>query len=253
MVVEVMGRHSGWIATYAGIAGGATRGADPGDPVRHRRGLRSGISRRHERGRYASIVVVAEGAEPEPGTLEVGGEGLRQVRPRPPRRHRRRDRPGDRRAHRLRDPGRACSATSSAAARRRRSTGCCRPGSASPPSTPCTTAAWGQMVVLRGGDIVPAAARAGRRQDPARRHDALPRRRRDLLRLTAHAQAPAGRCRRSDGIGRDTAAASTRRGRGSRTRSAARSVSSPSAVGPAADLAVDAEAHRLDAVELARR
>ena len=41
MVVEVMGRHTGWIATYAGIAGGATAVADPRDPVRHRRGLRA--------------------------------------------------------------------------------------------------------------------------------------------------------------------------------------------------------------------
>ena len=40
MVVEVMGRHSGWIATYAGIAGGATVILIPELPVRHRRGLR---------------------------------------------------------------------------------------------------------------------------------------------------------------------------------------------------------------------
>ena len=68
MVVEVMGRHSGWIATHAGIAGGATVILIPEEPfdidevctlLRHR----------HERGRYASIVVVAEGSEPKASTL----------------------------------------------------------------------------------------------------------------------------------------------------------------------------------------
>jgi 6-phosphofructokinase 1 len=70
MVVEVMGRHAGWIATYAGIAGGATAILIP-----ERRfdldEVCALLRRRHERGRYASIVVVAEGAEPVPGTLPV--------------------------------------------------------------------------------------------------------------------------------------------------------------------------------------
>ena len=44
MVVEVMGRHSGWIATHAGIAGGATVGADPRAPVRHRARCATGSS-----------------------------------------------------------------------------------------------------------------------------------------------------------------------------------------------------------------
>ena len=70
LLVEVMGRHAGWIATYAGIAGGATVILVPELPfdidevcevLRHR----------HERGRYASIVVVSEGAEPREGTLEM--------------------------------------------------------------------------------------------------------------------------------------------------------------------------------------
>lgn len=61
MVVEVMGRNSGWIATYAGAAGGATVTLIPEeqfsiDDVIAR------IARRHAHGRYASIVVVAEGA-----------------------------------------------------------------------------------------------------------------------------------------------------------------------------------------------
>ena len=70
MVVEVMGRHSGWIATYAGIAGGATTILIPEKPFDLDE-VAATITRRHERGRYASIVVVAEGAVPKPGTLEV--------------------------------------------------------------------------------------------------------------------------------------------------------------------------------------
>ena len=70
MVVEVMGRHSGWIATYAGIAGGATMVLIPEIPFDIGEVCKR-ISHRHERNRYASIVVVAEGAEPVPGTLDI--------------------------------------------------------------------------------------------------------------------------------------------------------------------------------------
>lgn len=68
MVVEVMGRHSGWIATHAGIAGGATAIVVPEEPfdIDHICEL---LQRRHDRGRYASIVVVAEGAEPKADTI----------------------------------------------------------------------------------------------------------------------------------------------------------------------------------------
>ena len=86
MVVEVMGRHSGWIATYAGIAGGATMVLIPEIPFDIDEVCRR-LSRRHERNRFASIVVVAEGAEPVPGTLEVEEKTLRPLRPRPARRH----------------------------------------------------------------------------------------------------------------------------------------------------------------------
>ena len=63
MVVEVMGRHAGWIATYAGIAGGATVILVPELPFDIDE-VCTILRRRHRRGRYASIVVVAEGAEP---------------------------------------------------------------------------------------------------------------------------------------------------------------------------------------------
>ena len=70
MVVEVMGRHSGWIATHAGIAGGATVILIPERPF-DVDSVCAILRARHERGRYASIVVVAEGAEPALGTMPV--------------------------------------------------------------------------------------------------------------------------------------------------------------------------------------
>ena len=71
LVVEVMGRHSGWIATHAGIAGGATVVLIPERPF-DIDDICERIMRRHERGRFASIVVVAEGAMPKEGTLDIG-------------------------------------------------------------------------------------------------------------------------------------------------------------------------------------
>lgn len=70
MVVEVMGRHAGWIATHSGIAGGADailipeREFDIEEVCAH-------LRRRHQRGRSFSIVVVAEGAKPRQGTIET--------------------------------------------------------------------------------------------------------------------------------------------------------------------------------------
>jgi ATP-dependent phosphofructokinase / diphosphate-dependent phosphofructokinase len=75
MVVEVMGRHSGWIATHAGIAGGATVVLIPEIPFDIEE-VCDRITRRHERGRYASIVVVAEGAMPKEGSIEIGPRGV---------------------------------------------------------------------------------------------------------------------------------------------------------------------------------
>jgi phosphofructokinase-like protein len=62
IVVEVMGRHTGWIAVYAGIAGGADVILIPEKPfvVEEVCDL---IRRRHQRGKSFSIVVVAEGAK----------------------------------------------------------------------------------------------------------------------------------------------------------------------------------------------
>ena len=71
MVVEVMGRHVGHIATHAGIARAEPRSTlIPEEPFDIDEVCES-LSRRHIAGRYASIVVVAEGAKPVPGTMEV--------------------------------------------------------------------------------------------------------------------------------------------------------------------------------------
>ncbi|HEX9765796.1 MAG TPA: ATP-dependent 6-phosphofructokinase [Nitriliruptorales bacterium] len=70
MVLEVMGRNAGWIATFAGMAGGADAILIPEVPfdinavcrhLKHRAGM----------GRDFSIVVVAEGAQPVQGTIEL--------------------------------------------------------------------------------------------------------------------------------------------------------------------------------------
>ncbi|HTC72118.1 MAG TPA: 6-phosphofructokinase [Solirubrobacteraceae bacterium] len=70
MVVEVMGRHAGWIATHAGIAGGADAILVPERPFDIEQVV-AHLRRRHERGRSFSIVVVAEGARPREGTLHT--------------------------------------------------------------------------------------------------------------------------------------------------------------------------------------
>ena len=66
MVVEVMGRHAGWIATYAGIAGGADAILVPERPFDLDE-VCARLRRRHERGVTFSIVVVSEGAAPREG------------------------------------------------------------------------------------------------------------------------------------------------------------------------------------------
>jgi 6-phosphofructokinase 1 len=70
MVVEVMGRHAGWIAACSGIAGGADSILVPERPF-DIDGVVAHLRRRHERGPNFSIVVVAEGAVPRDGTLQT--------------------------------------------------------------------------------------------------------------------------------------------------------------------------------------
>ncbi len=70
LVVEVMGRNAGWIALHSGIAGGADVILIPEIPFDINDVCRL-IERRHARGRYFAIVVVAEGAQPIEGTMTV--------------------------------------------------------------------------------------------------------------------------------------------------------------------------------------
>ncbi|MDP9295902.1 MAG: 6-phosphofructokinase [Actinomycetota bacterium] len=70
MVVEVMGRHAGWIGLYAGLAGGADALLIPEHPFDLEEVCRH-LRHRHLNGNSFSIVVVSEGAIPVEGTLEV--------------------------------------------------------------------------------------------------------------------------------------------------------------------------------------
>ena len=71
MVVEVMGRHAGHIAAWAGIAGGATITLIPEQPF-DVEAVCEAIRHRHTKGkRLASIVVISEGATPKEGSMEL--------------------------------------------------------------------------------------------------------------------------------------------------------------------------------------
>ncbi len=71
MVVEVMGRHAGWIALHAGIAGGADLVLIPEVPVKMKEVVEV-IKKRHARGKDFSIIVVAEGAKFEGNEVLLG-------------------------------------------------------------------------------------------------------------------------------------------------------------------------------------
>ena len=68
MVVEVMGRHAGWIAVEGGIAGGADHILIPEIPFDLDE-VCDQVQKRRERGKDFSIVVVSEGATPRERTL----------------------------------------------------------------------------------------------------------------------------------------------------------------------------------------
>lgn len=75
MVVEVMGRHSGWIGLEAGLAGGADTILIPEFPIDLDE-VCALIKKRHERGKKFSIIVVAEGARFKEGTEVLQEERL---------------------------------------------------------------------------------------------------------------------------------------------------------------------------------
>jgi phosphofructokinase-like protein len=68
LIVEVMGRHAGWIALYSGVAGGADVILVPEEPFDLEDVCRH-IRSRAKRGRRFSIVVAAEGAVPINGSI----------------------------------------------------------------------------------------------------------------------------------------------------------------------------------------
>jgi ATP-dependent phosphofructokinase / diphosphate-dependent phosphofructokinase len=72
LIVEVMGRHAGWIAVHAGLAGGANVILIPEQPFDLAR-VCAYIETRFE-SQYAPIVVVSEGAEPK-GGMPIVDEG----------------------------------------------------------------------------------------------------------------------------------------------------------------------------------
>lgn len=70
MIVEVMGRHVGWIALHAGMAGGAHYTVIPEVPFNIEE-ITKAMQRRFQLGEKYGIIVVAEGAVPEEGTMEM--------------------------------------------------------------------------------------------------------------------------------------------------------------------------------------
>ncbi|QAA76713.1 MAG: 6-phosphofructokinase [Candidatus Bipolaricaulis sibiricus] len=75
LIVEVMGRDSGWIAILGGLAGGADVILAPEEPFSVAE-VREALQRRLDTGRRFSIIVVAEGARPvELGSLPLAAEG----------------------------------------------------------------------------------------------------------------------------------------------------------------------------------
>ena len=158
MVVEVMGRHTGWIALHSGIAGGADVILIPEHPITVEDACAL-LEKRHAGGKDFSIVVVSEGYELTYASGErqlVAGRGARDrpVRPRRARRRRRRAGARDRGADRLRDPrhrARARPARRHADAARPRARDALRAEGGRPRRR---RAAFGRMAALHGDEIV---------------------------------------------------------------------------------------------------
>jgi len=74
LIVEVMGRHAGWIALHAGMAGGANVILIPEKPFEIKK-VCEYVEHRFQT-RYAPIVVVAEGAHAEDEDIQAPGEGV---------------------------------------------------------------------------------------------------------------------------------------------------------------------------------
>jgi 6-phosphofructokinase 1 len=70
MVIEVMGRHAGWIALYGGLAGGADIILLPEIPFNYEK-IAEAVRKRVEDGCLSTMVVVAEGARPTDGVIRA--------------------------------------------------------------------------------------------------------------------------------------------------------------------------------------
>ncbi|NED85949.1 6-phosphofructokinase, partial [Streptomyces sp. SID11233] len=69
LIVEVMGRHTGWIALHSGMAAGAHAVLVPERPFDVAE-VAERVGARFDAGKRFAIVVVAEGAKPLPGTMK---------------------------------------------------------------------------------------------------------------------------------------------------------------------------------------
>jgi phosphofructokinase-like protein len=78
MVIEVMGRHTGWIAAYGAIAGGADMVLVPEHPFRLTEVCKV-LQHRRDEGRAFSIIVVAEDAHPHPDEPFLDQETSEQI------------------------------------------------------------------------------------------------------------------------------------------------------------------------------
>ncbi len=151
LIVEVMGRHAGWIAFHAGLAGGANVILIPEQPFDLDRVC--GLVGRRLEAHFAPIVVVSEGAQPVGGMPETQAAGEDAFG------HARlggiahwlegRDRAADRQG----DAGDGARPRPAGRHADRPSTGCWRPGSGCTRSTRSTPGSWGKMTALRGTDI----------------------------------------------------------------------------------------------------
>jgi 6-phosphofructokinase 1 len=72
MVLEVMGRYAGWIAIYAGVAGGADVILIPEIPFRYE-SICAAIQERENMGKHFTLIITAEGAKPAGGDFVTVG------------------------------------------------------------------------------------------------------------------------------------------------------------------------------------
>jgi 6-phosphofructokinase len=79
IVVEVMGRHAGWIALHGGIAGGADMILIPEIPFDYDK-IAAAIRKRDAEGHLSSLVVAAEGARPKNGQVVMHPTGAGEYR-----------------------------------------------------------------------------------------------------------------------------------------------------------------------------